>query len=473
MRKHFILSARTLISKRNVTQSFGSDNTVYIPFTVMQEVENKYRDQVDERGKIAQENLKYLGSFHIKQLVDGIKQDNGSTLKVILDYHKQELPEKMKGIELTKLDRDILKACLYVKEGIPNNEKVVLVSKKATLRFNAERIGVKAQTFRDELLPEISEQYKGRKTLYVTDKKLEEFRENKGIPISKVISNQDEPSEFYQNMFIELKGSSKLFTECGRVDGKNIVPLTYEGYKPSCVIPKNIGQKFMIEALMTDVKKAPLVIFKGPAGTAKTFMSLAVGLELVEENKEFPNGILISRTPTETGEKIGYLPGGELEKIGPYLRGIVDNLRNLDAEKKKKKKENQKKETTNCSEEQNENEKTKIETDLEFLAKRGINAEAISYIRGRSIEKTYIIIDEAQNLSPVEVKTIITRVSCGTKIILLGDPAQIDRLDLDERNNGLSYASERFKGSPNCWQVTMTDEESVRSELAKEAAILL
>ena len=472
MRKHFILSAKTLISKRNVTQSFGSDNTIWIPFAVMQEVERKYQDEVSERKKIAWENLKYLGSFHIKQLVDGVVQENGSILKVILDNsYKNELPDKMKGTDINPLDKKILKACLYVKENVPSREDVVLVSKKTTLRHNAERIGVMAQTFRDELLPEIPEQYKGRKIIHISDRKIEEFRKNKGIPIKKVVSSEEELLEIQQNMFIELKGDN-LF-ECGRVAGKNIVPLVYGEYHPSGVTPLNIGQKFMIEALMMDEKIAPLVIFKGPAGTAKTFMALAAGLELVEEHKKFPNKILISRTPTETGEKMGYLPGGELEKLGPYLRGIIDNLDNLCDEKRNKKKESQKKDSNSVSANQEDKEKTDAEKVQEFFKKRGIKAEAISYIRGRSIDRAYIIIDEAQNLSPVEVKTITTRVGFGTKLVLIGDPAQVDRDELDERSNGLSYASERFKGNPLCWQLTMRDEESVRSELAKIAAILL
>lgn len=469
-RKHFILSTRTLVSKRNVTQSFGSDNTIYVPLAVMEEIENKYADQMSERGKIARDTLEYLGSFHYKDLEKGVKQKNGSILKVPANYFGQNIEEEVSS-GLSKLDKRILQTCLGVKSEVPDDEPVVLVSKKATLRKKAEKLGIKAQTFRDELLPEISEQYTGRKILKIADSKIEQFEDKRQLLVKEVVSKEE---EVYPNMFIEMKGNYRR--ACGRVKGEYIVPLNFENYHPYCVTAKNTGQKFMIEALMADYEQAPLVIIKGPAGTAKTFMSLAVGLELVQERHEFPNKILISRSPTETGEKIGYLPGGEKEKIGPYLRGIMDNLVALH---NRGKEENEKNVNTKSSYKSQksgysyENEKPSYEDGSIFFDMKEIKAEAIGYIRGRSICDTYIIIDEAQNLSPVEAKTIITRVGTGTKLVLIGDPAQIDRPELDERNNGLSYASERMKGDPTCWQITMTDDESVRSELAKRASILL
>lgn len=479
MRKHFILSTRTLVSKRNVTQSFGSDNTVYVPLAVMEEIESRYYDQTNERAKIARDTLAYLGSFHINDLKKGVVQKNGSILKVTTNYNEQEVPEEVRLSECSKLDRRILQTCLGVRKEVTKEEPVILVSKKDTLRKKAEMLGVMAQTFRDELLPEISEQYTGRKTVYVSRTVMQRFRgeskdeseKERKIPVCEVVP-KEEIQKIYPNMFIELKCGYE--TAEGRVFKDSIIPLSYERYYPYKVIPKNVGQKFMIEALMMDYKIAPLVIIKGPAGTAKTFLSLAVGLELVEQNK-FPNKILISRSPTETGEKIGFLPGSELEKIQPYLRGVMDNLTALhakdsdDSYKQNKKKSSNK----NRGYDQEDDEKPLFEDGSTIFEMGSIKAEAVGYIRGRSICDTYIIIDEAQNLSPIEIKTIITRVGTGSKLILLGDPAQIDRPDLDERNNGLSYASERLKGEPTCWQITMSDEESVRSELAKRASMLL
>ena len=166
---------------------------------------------------------------------------------------------------------------------------------------------------------------------------------------------------------------------------------------------------------------------------------------------------MVSRSPTETGEKLGFLPGTEVEKIAPYMRGIKDNLRGLFKRDK----------------EEPIDDKPLYEDGTSFFERNLIQAEALGYIRGRTIINTFMIVDEAQNLTPVEVKTILTRVGMGTKLVLIGDPEQIDRPGLDERTNGLSYASERMKGQDICWQITFKDDESVRSELAKTAAMLL
>lgn len=469
MRKHFILSTRTLVSKRDVTQSFGSDNTVYVPLAVMEEIEKRYYDQPNERGKIARSVLAYLGSFHIDDLKKGVVQKNGSILKVNVGCSKHELPKEVSESECSKLDYKILQTCLDVKEEVPKNEPVVLISKKDTLRKKAEMLGIMAQTFKDELLPEIPEQYTGRKIVHADDAKIKEFREKRTILINEILT-EEQRYDIVQNMFIEFRG--KYEKEKGRVQDDRIVALVYERYYPYGVIPKNNGQEFMIEALMLDYEIAPLVIIKGPAGTAKTFLSLAVGLDLVEQDK-FQNKILISRSATEIGEKIGFLPGSEIDKISPYLRGTMDNLVALHRKEDYYSSRQNRNRSNRASKSFEINEKP-LEEDGTAIFERGlIKAEAIGYIRGRSICDTYIIIDEAQNLSPMEIKTIITRSGTGSKMIILGDPAQIDRPDLDERNNGLSYASERLKGEKTCFQLTMRDDESVRSEVAKRASILL
>ena len=191
------------------------------------------------------------------------------------------------------------------------------------------------------------------------------------------------------------------------------------------------------------------------AGTAKTFYSLAVGLEKVLNN---PTGeyrrILICRPKAQFDQDIGFLPGDEQEKISPLMRPIVDNLEQL----------------IDSDEEERYQDEQELQGKIEEIFARGlIQTEAMNFIRGRSFVKTYLIIDEAQNMTPNQVKGIITRAGKGTKIILLGDPNQIDRPFLDERTNGLSYASEYMKGSPLCYQITMSAEECERSELAMDA----
>lgn len=481
MKKWFVLSRRTILSKRNVTQSFGSDNVIVIPKSVIDAVENVYSKQYDERGKIAKEFLDYLSTFETKKLLKGVKQKNGSTLQVIFDseYRNEKIPDKIVTKDKDPLKVNLLKCCLFLQNKIGEGEKVILVSKSTSLRMDADLAGIEAQTFKDEFLPEISEQYTGRVEVTVTAEMINEFYDNKNKISLESVKKMNEKQEFYPNMFVVMKcNSNKAF---GRVQGNFIVGLVHHKNYPYRVTPKNIGQKFMIEALMMDEEIAPLVIIKGPAGTAKTFLSLAAGLEHLENGK-FKNNILISRSPTETGEKIGFLPGDETDKIGPYLRGVMDNLKilssgvkdrkNNDASSKEEIEKGSEKKKNNKND-ASHNGKAKKESAMRFFDEGIINAEAVGFIRGRSICDTYIIIDEAQNLTPTEVKTIITRVGEGTKLILIGDPAQIDRPELSERNNGISYASEMLKGESTCWQITMKDEESVRSELAKRASMLL
>lgn len=244
-------------------------------------------------------------------------------------------------------------------------------------------------------------------------------------------------------------------THLGRVEGKKVVPLKYKKNLPYGVKPRNSGQYFLQEALMKPADEAPLVIVKGMAGTAKTFYSLAVGLEKILNN---PTGeyrrILICRPNAQFDSDIGFLPGDEQEKISPLMRPIMDNLEQL----------------IDSDEEARYQDEQELQGKIEEIFARGIiQAEAMNFIRGRSFVNTYLIIDEAQNMTPNQVKGIITRAGKGTKIVLLGDPNQIDRPFLDERTNGLSYASEYMKGSPLCYQITMSTEECERSELAMDA----
>ena len=203
---------------------------------------------------------------------------------------------------------------------------------------------------------------------------------------------------------------------------------------------------------MQPAEKAPLVIVKGMAGTSKTFYALAVGLEKLLNH---PTGeyrrILICRPNAQFDDDIGFLPGDEKEKISPLLRPIMDNLEQL----------------IDSDEESRYEDERELQGKIDEIFERGlIQAEALNFIRGRSIVKTYLIIDEAQNMTPRQAKGIITRAGKDTKVILLGDP---NRPFLDERTNGLSYASEHMKGSPLCWQVSMKASECERSKLAMDA----
>lgn len=239
MRKHFILSTRTLVSKRNVTQSFGSDNTIIVPMAVVDEIQKTYAMQNSERGKIARETLEYLWSFDFKELMKGVVQENKSILRVTTNYYNIELDETVKKTQLDSLDTRILQTCKGVMSEVPKDEPVILVSKNVALRMKAKMLGIEAQSFRDELLPEISEQYTGRMTLDVPDSYIDEFYAQKKLDKNKVVP-AEKRQDVYENMFIQMEGTHK--SAIGRIEKGFIVPLTFGNVHPYSVIPKNVGR---------------------------------------------------------------------------------------------------------------------------------------------------------------------------------------------------------------------------------------
>lgn len=281
--------------------------------------------------------------------------------------------------------------------------------------------------------------------------KLDLFFQNGFMTIKNIY--QYTTIEWMPNLFLEIKsddGKSAL----GRYDGEKIVKLNYINYHPYGITPKHAGQNMLLEALMEKVDKAPLVIVKGGAGTGKTFMSLAVALDQTFKatNKSYTR--IMVTTPVETvgGERIGFLPGDVEEKFSPHLGGIKDNLRQLLSQGKK----------------------AEQDKSVESYFKSGkIQIEPIGFLRGRTITDTIFIIDETQNISPDDIKSIVTRNGEGSKFIFLGDPTQIDNPQLNERYNGLVYLSEKFKDDSMAWHISLPDKESVRSKLARRAAEIL
>lgn len=454
-KKTFVLDTNVLLHTPYALFSFD-DNTIVIPEVVLEELD-KFKKENSELGANARQVARILDDLRTKgSLSKGIKLENGGTLRIEMNCLDVKLPESWVG---TVNDNRILKICKGLQD---KGEKVFLISKDVFARIKADVLGITAQDFFNEQSPVYDEQYKGRLNVYSNEQKLNEFFTKSRLSPEDVFhfdpaANKNVPAELVTNQFLVIHSSSNnKQTALARFDGKDIVPLNFIQEHPFGITPRNAGQKFFQEALMMDAVKAPLVIAKGPAGTAKTFYSLAVGLHKIMGEKNPPyRKILVCRPNVKLDEDIGFLPGSEQEKIAPFLRPVIDNLEVLvDADE---------------SERYSSEKELKDKID-ELFDRKIISAEAIAFIRGRSIVKQWVIIDEAQNLTPKQVKGIITRAGKGTKIILIGDPEQIDHPFLDIRTNGLSFASERMKGSPLCFQITMTDEECERSELAYEAA---
>lgn len=461
MKKTYVLDTNVLLQNPNSIFMF-EDNEVIITDATIQELD-KFKKEKGDRGYNARDAIRNIEKLRSKgSLEKGVKLDNGGSFKIEFNYTNVKLPDSWE----MSCDNRVLRVCKGLME-VAKKKRVILVSQDAIMRIKADIIQVKAQDFQTEQVSSLKEQYTGRKEVYVDKKVLDRFfsQRNSGSispdetfdlthdtqNISKLSSDN-----YIVNQFVILKClQNPSQTGLAYFDGKEIKPLLHAKEHPYGVSPRNVGQIFFQEALMRSVDEAPLVICSGPAGTAKTFYSLAVGLHhLVEKNDKEFRRILVCRPSVKMDEDIGFLPGTEQEKIAPYLRPIIDNLEVL----------------VDKSEDKYDNESS-LHGKIDYLVDKGIlTSEAVAYLRGRSIVKNWIIIDEAQNLTPNQAKGIITRAGKGTKIILIGDPEQIDHPYLDERTNGLSYAAENMKNSKFCWQITMKTEESERSPLSQDAA---
>lgn len=452
MKKTFILDTNVLLQSPNSIYTF-EDNNIVIPAVVLEELD-KFKKENNDLGANARETARMLDQLRQEgNLNKGVKLKSGGNLRIELNCEHVKLPECWNP---QKNDNRVLKVCIGLKA---QGENVILVSKDIFERIKAEIVNVKAEDFFHEQVPVYQEQYTGKINLFTDESKLNEFYKTGTIsPENTLINyenNQSAKDQLTYNQFVILHSlSNNKHTALGRYDGKSIVPLLFMSEFPFNVKPRNANQKFIQEALMLDADTAPLVILKGPAGTAKTFYSLAVGLHKVLDERLYRK-ILVCRPNVKMDEDIGFLPGTEEEKIAPYMRPVIDNLEILlDSENHDKFK--------------NEFElKDKIQ---ELFDRNIITTEAIAFIRGRSIVGQWVIIDEAQNLTPKQVKGIITRAGKGTKIVLAGDPFQIDHPFLDTRTNGLCYAAEKMKDSPLAFQLTLTEEDCERSPLAFESS---
>ena len=453
MVKIYVVDTNILLQAPYAIESF-EDNAVVLPMVVLEELDH-FKKAEGEVGANARRVIRCLEQIRQKgDLLKGVPLGNGGVIRVEKNFVDVKLPGDLAE---EAADNRILRVCLGLAQSC--GEQVILVTKDILLRIKAQILGICAEDFTTDQVLEHENQYSGRCELYVPEEIFKDFKK-KGVPADQTYVLGEDGENYVpklaENQFVVLKADqSAKKTQLGRVSGGIIRKLEYRKSAPYGITPRNTGQYFLQEALMQPAEKAPLVIVKGMAGTSKTFYSLAVGLEKLLNH---PTGeyrrILICRPNAQFDDDIGFLPGDEQEKISPLMRPVIDNLEQL----------------IDSSEEERYRDEEELKGKVEEIFARGIiQAEALNYIRGRSIVKTYLIIDEAQNTTPDQIKGIITRAGKDTKIILLGDPNQIDRPFLDERTNGLSYASEHMKGSPLCWQITMTAGECERSALAMEA----
>jgi len=459
--KFYVLDTNVLLHSPNAIYAL-SEHTVVIPEVVLEELD-RFKSESSERGANSRQVSRIIDTLRTKgNLLEGVSlNDHGGVLRIETNHLNTQMPTHW---DASKADNRILQVCKGLRE---NGEPTILVSRDTNIRVKAAILNIQAEDFRNEKVATIDQQYTGRTIVYTSSPVINEFHKDDCNYIDPaLLSEYDEithllqPASLTVNQFLLIRSTDHdRHTALGRFDGKKVVHLRYHNRNPFGVTPRNIGQIFMQECLMMSAEEAPLVIIKGPAGTAKTFYSLAVGLykHMDCRPREYHH-LLICRPNVPMDEDIGFLPGSEKEKIDPYMRAIRDNLFTLMSGH-----------TMTESK-----EIAQVEDTAQMLFdKRIIQTEALAYQRGRSLQKYWMIFDEMQNSTPRQAKGVITRPGLGTKIILLGDPEQIDHPFLDSTSNGLSYASEKMRGSKLCFQVTLQHDECERSPLAAEAAIRL
>lgn len=319
MKKTYVLDTNVLIQAPYALECF-EDNRIVLPLAVLEELDS-LKSAEGEAGRNARQTIRYLESLRLQgNLLEGVTLQNGGSLRLEVNCVEVQLP---KGFPDHKNDNRILKVCLGIRE---KERPVILVTKDIVVRLKAQMLGIEAEDFTTEQAPVTEEQYTGRCEAYVSEKKFENFKKKPISPDDLYQVNETGerlPVELVPNQFVILKADQSVKkTQLGRFDGKHVVPLKHQRKKPYGVSPRNVGQKFLQEALLTGPEEAPLVIVKGMAGTAKTFYTMAVGLDAMLEREEPEyRRILISRPNAQFDDDIGFLPGGTRERKSPPCCG--------------------------------------------------------------------------------------------------------------------------------------------------------
>ncbi len=439
-KKVFILDTNVLIHDPDSIFKF-KDNILVIPLIVLEELD-RLKTRKGNVAKQARMVLRHLDDLREKgNLVKGVELESGGIVRIGIEKFSSLLKEF--PLEASPDNYILELAYAYSRSPKLQGFEVILVSKDVNMRVKADALGIKAEDYESDKV-NITEVLKGYEVLNVSHELLNKFKEQSFVDEDYVRedSNLPEEFEFYENQCLLLKNEESSRSELAKFKNGKIVKLYHLSPKPWGITARNLEQAFALELLLCDDIK--LVSLIGKAGTGKTLLALAAGLQKVVEEGAYKK-LLVARPVIPMGQDIGYLPGSKDEKLRFWMQPITDNLEFL------------------------------FNGDMSnyemFKDKGMIELEALTYIRGRSLPNTFFIIDEAQNLTPHEVKTIITRAGEGSKIILTGDPYQIDNQYLTAADNGLSYAAIKFKGQELAANIALQKGE--RSKLADLAASLL
>ena len=439
--KNYILDTNVLLHDPHSLLNF-QDNAVLIPIEVIEEID-RFKRESTELGQNARAVSRSLDELR-KQgaLNDGVPLKNGGSLKIVYEHkngngngHDTEAPK----FSNDTVDNRILTLAYQIKK--KSKQPTILVSKDINLRIKADAIGLKAEDYETDRVY-IKDLYSGTREFPVAADKLANFRANGELEANG-------GKTYFPNEYCSLVDEANpKRTVLARVDdtGKKFIPILDCRDGVWGIKPRNREQHFAFDALLDD--RIKLVTLMGKAGTGKTLMAMAAGLKRTVLDREFRR-LVVARPTISMGKELGFLPGSLEEKLAPWMQPIHDALEMLS--------------------DLNMGHDHRRSSDL--MRSGTIVVEALSYIRGRSIANQFMIIDEAQNLTPLEVKTIVTRVGSGTKLIFTGDPYQIDNPYVDSSSNGFNYIVSKFRDQSLAAHIELQKGE--RSELAELAANIL
>ena len=434
--KNYILDTNVLLHDPNSIAAFKG-NSVLIPIEVIEEID-RFKRESTELGQNARTVSRTLDALRAKgHLNKGVKLENGGTLRIIFHEHNGQNGSPFGN---NTVDSRIVGLALAIHKAEPK-VPAILVTKDINLRIKADTLGLSAEDYTtDRVL--LTQLYTGMIEITVSAEKMSRFRLEGELDLNG-------HGTYFPNEYCTLmEDTNPKRTALTKVDatGTKLVPILDCREGVWGIKPRNREQHFAFDALLDD--RIKLVTLMGKAGTGKTLMAMAAGLKRTVLDREFRR-LVVARPTVSMGRELGFLPGSLEEKLNPWMQPIHDALELLS--------------------DLNMGSDHRRSTDL--MRSGTIVVEALSYIRGRSIAHQFMVIDEAQNLTPLEVKTILTRVGQGTKIIFTGDPYQIDNPYVDSSSNGFNYIISKFREQSISAHIELQKGE--RSELAELAANLL
>ena len=439
--KTFVIDTNVLLHSPVALDVFD-DNHVVLPMVVLEELD-KFKTQSSELGRNARETIRKLDALRQGgRLSKGVPLSTGGTLRVLVTptIEKSGLEEDTPDNALIRLAYDLGR----------KGERVIIVSMDINVRVKANALDLETEDFEHEKV-NFDELYSGYAEVVVPQEVIARLYD--GQVLTSV------PGKTYPNMFLQLSAAENPEMQAiARVfPDKTLAEINLSIDSVYGIQSRNVEQRMALELLMDPT--VSIVTLVGQAGTGKTLLAIAAGLHLVQREHLYDR-ILVSRPIVPLGKDIGYLPGDKEEKLSHWMEPIFDNLEYILRKHQPDQPPAGAKKQSKLL--------TPQDRISQLLDSDTLELEALTYIRGRSISRQFIIIDEAQNLTPHEVKTVVSRAGEGSKVILTGDPYQIDNPYLDASSNGLTYAAERMKELPLHGHVTLRQSE--RSLLAAAAA---